>query len=495
MNDMATDNRVSSIQIDQIDLGSDKNLVLIGMMGSGKTTCGRLLSLRTGRKLVDMDEQIYLREGRTIADIFAQDGEEYFRNLESSVARELSQHSNLIISTGGGVILRPENVAALRENGVVVWLNRPADHIFDSEDLGDRPLAQSGKASFLKTFATREEKYRRAAHIIIEDFSTPQATVDSILAQWKTYIASLSKSFFSTVNVNELSMMVQLKNTSKKLCVIGDPVEHSKSPIIQNTMISALGLDYIYMAQYVERGHAAEWLQAAKTAGYAGFNATMPHKVDLVPLMDHLDQDAQLYRAVNTVAIRNGIAYGYNTDGRGFHQALLDAGIDPTGKNIVILGAGGASKSVSLKMVQQKAKSIHVCNRTLSKAVALASLAPFGAITPAPMDKATLARLLPKADLLINCTSLGMTGVKDQFEDLSFLDYLPQHAAVCDLIYSPAETLFLEQARLRGHKTLNGLDMLIWQAVFALEFFTNTHIDGHAMKQVLDPILNPAEQK
>ena len=290
-------------------------------------------------------------------------------------------------------------------------------------------------------------------------------------------------------------MQVELNNSTSKLCVIGDPVGHSKSPLIQNTMIAQLGLDYIYMAQHVARGTVADWLQAAKVAGYAGFNATMPHKVDLVPLMDHLDQDARLYRAVNTVAIRNGIAYGYNTDGRGFLQSLLDAGIDPAGRNVVILGAGGAAKSVSLKLVQQKAKSVYVCNRTLSKAVELCNLAPFGAMTPAPMNQETLARLLPKADLLINCTSLGMTGVAAQFEDLTFLDHLREGCPVCDLIYSPAETLFLEQARLRGHQTLNGLSMLVWQAVFALEHFTNTQIDGQAMKKVLEPVLSPTEQK
>ena len=152
-------------------------------------------------------------------------------------------------------------------------------------------------------------------------------------------------------------MFVELKNTTQKLCVIGDPVLHSKSPLIQNTMIEALGLDYVYMAQPVARGRAAEWLSAAKTAQYAGFNATMPHKVDLVPLMDHLDEDARLYRAVNTVAIRNGIAYGHNTDGRGFLQSILERGIDPKGRNVVILGAGGAAKSVSLKLSSRGRKT------------------------------------------------------------------------------------------------------------------------------------------
>ncbi len=284
-------------------------------------------------------------------------------------------------------------------------------------------------------------------------------------------------------------MLVNLENTTKKLCVIGDPILHSKSPLIQNTMIEALGLDYVYMAQHVARGQADKWLAAAKFAGYAGFNATMPHKVDLVPLMDYLDEDARLYRSVNTVAIRNGKASGHNTDGRGFLQSILDMGISPAGRNIVILGAGGAAKSVSLKLVQQKAKSVYICNRTLSHAIDLCDMAPFGAMTPAPMNRESLARILPGCDLLINCTSMGMTGVPDQFQDLSFLDYLRPDVPVCDLIYSPAETLFLEQARLRGHRTLNGLNMLIWQAIFALEHFTGTSIDGKAMLKVLAPVL------
>ncbi len=466
-----------------------KNLVLIGMMGSGKTTCGRLLAQRTGRRLIDADELLQLREGRTIAHIFAEDGEDYFRDLESEIVRELSQRSGLIIATGGGVILRPENVAALRRGGVVVWLNRSADHIFDHEDLGDRPLAQSGKASFLKTFAAREEKYRRAAHVTVENFSSPQETAEDILAQWERYIQTAEIPARSIVSPDGAGLLVKLKNSTRKLCVIGDPVEHSKSPLIQNTMIARLGLDYLYMAQPVARGQAAQWLQAAKFAGYAGFNATMPHKVDLVPLMDRLDPDARLYQAVNTVVIQNGSACGYNTDGRGFLQSLADGGIDPKGRRVVILGAGGAAKSVALKLVQQGAKAVHICNRTVSKAAELCSMAPFGAMEPAQMNDAVLRRLLPRAELLVNCTSLGMTGVDSQFKDLSFLDCLPPDTPVCDLIYAPEETLLLEQARLRGHQTLNGMGMLVWQAVFSLELFTGVTIDGQAMRRVLAPAL------
>lgn len=163
------------------------NLVLIGMMGCGKSTCGRLLAQKLGRELVDMDTVIQQREGRSISDIFAAEGEGYFRDLETALARELAQQDNLVISTGGGVILRTENTDALRSTGMVVWLNRSAEDIFDGVALDDRPLAQDGKKAFLERFAQREAKYRAAAHVTVEDFSSPEATVSCILSHWDAH--------------------------------------------------------------------------------------------------------------------------------------------------------------------------------------------------------------------------------------------------------------------------------------------------------------------
>ena len=283
-------------------------------------------------------------------------------------------------------------------------------------------------------------------------------------------------------------MRVELKNTTKKLCVIGDPVLHSKSPLLQNAMLQALGLDYIYLCQPVKAGEAARWLEAAKIAGYAGFNATMPHKEDLLPLMDELDEDARLYRSVNTVCIKGDKVYGYNTDGRGFLQALLDAGFDPRGRRVVLLGAGGAAKAVALKLAQQVAASVTICNRTLEKAQALCDRAP-AVLSPAGFDLDTLRARAAGADLLVNCTSLGMAGAKGGFEDLSFLEALPAGAPVYDLIYAPAETALLARARALGHPAFNGLSMLLYQAVFALEHFTGVSIDAPAMVRRLTPLL------
>ena len=283
-------------------------------------------------------------------------------------------------------------------------------------------------------------------------------------------------------------MQVELNNTTKKLCVIGDPVLHSKSPLLQNTMIQALGLDYIYLCQPVKAGEAARWLECARFTGYAGFNATMPHKEDLLPLMDELDEDARLYRSVNTVCIKDGKVYGYNTDGRGFFQALLDAGCDPRGRRVVLLGAGGAAKAVALKLSQQGAASVTICNRTVEKARVLCDKAP-EILSPAGFDIDTLRAQASNADLLVNCTSLGMAGAKGQFDDLSFLETLPAGAPVVDLIYAPLETALLAKARELGHPAHNGLGMLLYQAVFALEHFTGVSIDAPAMARRLAPRL------
>lgn len=247
-------------------------------------------------------------------------------------------------------------------------------------------------------------------------------------------------------------------------------------------MIKALGLDYIYLCQPVPRGKTAEWLRCAAFCGYAGFNATMPHKEALVPLMDELDEDARMYEAVNTVCIRDGRYYGYNTDGRGFLAALSQAGMETEGKCVLLLGAGGAAKAVAPKLVQAgKARRVFVANRTAEKAAALCAKDGAGRLIPAGFDRDTLCSLAEQADLVVNCTNLGMNGTNSQFEDLSFLEALRPEAAVCDVIYSPEETLLLQKARLAGRRTLNGLGMLVWQAVFALEHFTGEKIDGEAV--------------
>lgn len=265
-----------------------------------------------------------------------------------------------------------------------------------------------------------------------------------------------------------------------RLQVIGDPVLHSKSPVLHGAMLSALGLDAAYDARVVRRGELPDYLRWARDHGVAGFNATMPHKEDLLPLLDGMDPAARLTGAVNTVCLREGAWVGFNTDGAGALSALGEVlGFDPAGSTVTLLGAGGAAKAVALALAEAGAERVRVCNRTLERAGELCAQHP--RLTPAPFDPDTLERLCRGADLLVNCTSLGMEGCPRQFEGFSFLDALPPHGAVFDLIYHPAETELLAQARRRGLRAMNGLPMLVWQAVLALEHFLNRPLDRGAM--------------
>lgn len=265
------------------------------------------------------------------------------------------------------------------------------------------------------------------------------------------------------------------------LQVIGDPVLHSLSPRIHGAMLAELGLDIPYTAHVVKKGGLPEYLAWARENGVTGFNATMPHKEDLIPLLDEVGEDAARFGAVNTVCIREGRLMGHNTDGEGCLAALKEAGLWPAGR-VVVLGAGGAAKAMALKLAASGAERVWVCNRTVEKAERLCVLPN---MTPAGFDTETLAKLCAGADLLVNGTNLGMEGCPDQFQDFSFLDALPSRAGVFDAIYHPAETELLSQAKRRGLKTCNGLPMLIHQAIFALEYFLDRPLDHARMGQVI----------
>lgn len=275
-----------------------------------------------------------------------------------------------------------------------------------------------------------------------------------------------------------------------RLQVIGDPVLHSKSPALHGAMLAALGLDVPYTAKVVRRGELPDYLRWARENGVTGFNATMPHKEDLIPLLDGSDPLAQAIGAVNTVCLRDGNWIGFNTDGAGA-AAALEHGLCPVSTvTATLLGAGGAAKAVALALARAGARQVFVCNRTARRAEELCALDPLGRLLPAGFDAGTLARRAARSGLLVNCTNLGMEGCPGQFEDFGFLDALPDGAAVFDLIYHPAETELLAHARRRGLRTMNGLPMLVWQAVLALEHFLNRPLNRRAMAEAATAALH-----
>ena len=197
-----------------------------------------------------------------------------------------------------------------------------------------------------------------------------------------------------------------------------------------------------------------------------------------------MGQDAQRCGAVNTVCFRNGKWIGHNTDGEGCLAALQAQGLWPA-RGVVILGAGGAAKAVALRLAREQAGPIWVCNRTLSKAQQLCQLDPAGVLIPAGFDPDTLTQLCAQAQLVVNCTNLGMAGCAGQVPDFSFLDAVPQGAGVMDLIYHPAQTQLLQQAQAKDLKTCNGLPMLVYQAIFALEYFLDRTLPKEELAQAV----------
>lgn len=158
------------------------NVILIGMMGCGKTTVGGLLAKLLGRELVDTDALIEQQEGRTISDIFAAEGESYFRSLELRVCQKLARRSGLIIACGGGLPTQDAAIAALKDSGTVFWLNRDPGRTYDSLDTSARPLAQAGREDFLARYAQRAPIYRKWAHHAVANAPSAKSAASAIYA-------------------------------------------------------------------------------------------------------------------------------------------------------------------------------------------------------------------------------------------------------------------------------------------------------------------------
>ncbi len=262
------------------------------------------------------------------------------------------------------------------------------------------------------------------------------------------------------------------------LAVIGSPIAHSLSPIIHMTAVPGCSYEKIE----VKKGELKDFLTYARE-NLDGFNLTMPHKVDVIPFLDEMSDMAREFSSVNTVRVKDGRLYGYNTDADGYISALLNKGYDPKDKKIVFLGAGGVAEPIVKKIAERGAQKIVILNRTIEKAKALvknidkAEAQPFSDIK----------KCCEGAEILINATPIGMEGVDAEFEDFEFLKALSPGALVSDLIYAPRMTKLLKSAEAIGLKVMNGLDMLIFQAILADEIYLDKKLEVNEIyKKVIE---------
>ncbi len=246
--------------------------------------------------------------------------------------------------------------------------------------------------------------------------------------------------------------------------IIGFPVSHSLSPVMQNAALQASGIDGVYVPFAVAPDQLAAAIHGLRALQVCGFNVTIPHKTTIMPMLDRLAPSAVQAGAVNTVVNQEGGLIGHNTDGDGLVWSLehdLDCRLE--GARVMLIGAGGAARGALAALCRVGAKSVTVINRTRIAADSL--IASFAAHFPETVLQAcgfdpVLTTVLPQTDLVINATSLGMAGEK--IEGLA-LALLPDHAKVYDMVYNPAHTPLLQDACSRGLKAANGLGMLVAQ--------------------------------
>lgn len=258
-----------------------------------------------------------------------------------------------------------------------------------------------------------------------------------------------------------------MSGKAKVACVIGWPVAHSLSPALHGFWLAAHKVDGAYVPLAVRREDLSQALEGLQAAGFKGVNLTVPHKEAGFALAHETDDAARIAGAVNLLVFENGKIKGRNTDSVGLAASLREAQITLTDQTAVLQGAGGAARAAVLALDALGAKEIRILNRNVPRAEAMAvSLAPkIRARLTVQSDWSAAAM---GAKLLLNATSAGMSG----HEPLNLnLDVLPKDAAVCDIVYNPLETDLLKHARARGLKTVDGLGMLMHQAVPAFEAF------------------------
>ena len=256
--------------------------------------------------------------------------------------------------------------------------------------------------------------------------------------------------------------------------VIGDPIENTMSPVMHNAAFKELGLDYLYVPLRVKREELGKAVESVRALNIRGLNVTLPHKVAIISFLDELDPLARKIGAVNTIVNDDGVLTGYNTDATGFLQALLERGVEPKEKKVVILGAGGASRAISFILAERDAYLV-ILNRLLeldwAEELAQRVSKVFAKEVKAlELNEKNLEMVLEGADILINATSVGMSPDVDETPVPARL--LKPALIVFDIVYNPIQTRLLKEAEAAGAQTIGGLDMLVWQGAIAFEKWT-----------------------
>lgn len=280
-------------------------------------------------------------------------------------------------------------------------------------------------------------------------------------------------------------MIMSINGTTRIVGVIGSPVAHTASPAMHNAAYRALSLNYVYVPLLVAPADLRDGVAAIKTLHFAGINVTIPHKESIISLLDEVDPLAVEIGAVNTVVNQGGRLTGYNTDGNGFILALkAEKGVSPKGKRVTVLGAGGSAKAIAFSLAAE-AEHIHIANRSTGRAAELAARlnrVRAGVAAAGPMEGEAFFSVLHQSDIVINTTPLGMAPDTSQCP-LNQFDWVRPGQLVCDIIYKPAQTIFMAEAAARGAAVMGGAGMLAGQGILGFELFTGRNVPYDVMRK------------
>jgi len=282
-------------------------------------------------------------------------------------------------------------------------------------------------------------------------------------------------------------MKSRITGRTKVLGIIGSPITHSLSPLMQNAAIEALGLDFVYVPFAVPADGLCAAVHGLRNLGVAGFNVTIPFKTAIIPYLDKLSPEAELIGAVNTVNREGGFLVGYNTDGAGLLKSLAeDLDFTPKGAHVLVLGAGGAARGAIASLCKAGVESVTIANRTRNKGEELLScfkiVFPQVKLALSSLDVLGSSDLLHGIDLIVNTTSVGMDNTSFNGLDTSLMNPATR---IYDMVYAPLETPLLTAAKAMGLKSANGIGMLAAQGEIAFAVWTGCAPPSGLMKSCL----------
>ncbi|MDO9068465.1 MAG: shikimate dehydrogenase [Deltaproteobacteria bacterium] len=278
----------------------------------------------------------------------------------------------------------------------------------------------------------------------------------------------------------------EITNGTRLCAVIGNPIAHSLSPAIHNAAFNALNLDFVYLAFRVEDVKCALEGMRALT-NFRGMSVTIPHKIDAMKYVDEVVEVDRSIGSINTIINEQGRLIGLGTDGPGALKALVDAGVELDGKNILMLGSGGAARAIAFTLARNTRLSglaILDVNETMLQGLSAdLKTGTEACIEAMPLNDISLAHAMERADVIINCTPVGMHPREDT--SLVPLELFRPGQVVFDIVYTPLETRLLADARSQGLKVISGVEMFINQAVLQFRHFTGVDAPVEVMRRVV----------